>query len=318
MAAKSVIDGGMALGMMMSITYILGQLNAPIIQFISFIRESQDAKISMERLGEIHSKENEESEKRAKIKTIPPNGTLEMKNVVFQYEGPHSAKVLNNISLRVPYGKVTAIVGSSGSGKTTLLKILLGIYSPIQGSVTLNGIDLHKFSGSSWRQVCGCVMQEGYIFNTTIAENIGLSDECVDLTRVQNAAKTANISEWIDQLPLGYHTVIGAEGHGLSVGQKQRILIARAAYKNAPYLFFDEATNSLDTNNEMMIMENLDSLFENKTVLLIAHRLSTVKSADNIIVLDKGCIVEEGSHLKLLLKRGVYYELVKNQLGLDA
>lgn len=316
LAAKSVIDGNMTLGMMTALTYIIGQLNAPVSQFISFAREYQDANISMERLGEIHNREDEEPNGTEKIHDIPEDAGLKFSNVTFQYEGSHSPKVLDNISLKVPHGKVTAIVGASGSGKTTMMKMMLGFYPPVAGTVTLGGVDLKNYSESAWRRQCGCVMQEGYIFSNSIAENIALCDETPDMQRVRQAADVANIREWIEKLPLGYNTKIGADGHGLSVGQKQRILIARAAYKNSPYLFFDEATNSLDANNEKAIMENLDRLFEDKTVVIIAHRLSTVKNADNIIVLDGGHIVEEGTHAELTARKGYYYELVRNQLEL--
>jgi ATP-binding cassette subfamily B protein len=316
LAARSVIDGNMTLGMMMALTYIIGQLNAPVSQFISFVRESQDANISMERLGEIHNREDEEPAEMEKFHDIPEDADIEFIDVVFQYEGPHSPKVLDGISLKVPHGKVTAIVGASGSGKTTILKMMLGFYSPVAGNVTLKGVELKNYSESAWRQKCGCVMQEGYVFSNTIAENIALCDDVPDMYRVRKAAEIANIRKWIETLPLGYNTKIGPEGHGLSAGQKQRILIARASYKNSPYLFFDEATNSLDANNETVILDNLDRLFKNKTVVIVAHRLSTVKNADNIIVLDKGRIVEEGSHTELSAKKGYYYELVRNQLEL--
>ncbi|MCR4570898.1 MAG: peptidase domain-containing ABC transporter [Bacteroidales bacterium] len=316
LAAKAVIDGNMTLGMMTALTYIIGQLNAPVSQFISFVRESQDANISMERLGEIHNRKDEEPRGEERIKEISPDSDIEFRNVVFQYEGPRSPKVLDGISLKIPHGKVTAIVGASGSGKTTMLKLMLGFYPPAEGSISLGGIELKHYSESAWRKECGCVMQEGFIFSNTIAENISLCDETPDLARVRRAAGIANIQEWIEQQPLSYNTKIGAEGHGLSMGQKQRILIARAAYKNSPYLFFDEATNSLDANNEKVIMENLDRLFEDKTVIIVAHRLSTVKNADNIVVLDKGRIVEEGTHAELVAKKGYYYELVHNQLEL--
>lgn len=318
LAAKAVIDGNMTLGMMTALTYIIGQLNAPVIQFISFVRELQDAGISMERLGEIHNREDEEPFEIQKVRDIPENADMEFSGVSFQYEGPHSPKVLDGISFKVPRGKVTAIVGASGSGKTTMLKMMLGFYSPVEGTVTLGGMDLKNYSESAWRRHCGCVMQEGYIFSNTIAENIALCDETPNMQYVRQAALIANIREWIESLPLGYNTKIGADGHGLSTGQKQRILIARAAYKNSPYLFFDEATNSLDANNEKLIMERLDRLFENKTVVIVAHRLSTVRNADNIIVLDSGHIVEEGTHEQLTAKKGYYYELVRNQLELGS
>ncbi len=316
LAAKSVIDGNMTLGMMTALTYIIGQLNAPVSQFISFVREYQDANISMERLGEINNRDDEEPAGEEKIYEIPENADIEFKNVTFQYDGPHSPKVLDGISLKVAHGKVTAIVGASGSGKTTLLKMMLGFYPPSEGSVTLGGCEMEAYSESSWRKKCGCVMQEGYVFSNTIAENIGLCDEIPDMIRVRQAAEVANIREWIESLPLGYNTKIGADGHGLSTGQKQRILIARAAYKNSPYLFFDEATNSLDANNEKLIMENLNHLFDGKTVVVVAHRLSTVKNADKILVVDNGHIIEEGTHLELTARKGYYYELVRNQLEL--
>ena len=316
LAAKSVIDGNMTLGMMTALTYIIGQLNAPVSQFISFVREYQDANISMERLGEINNRDDEEPAGEEKIYEIPENADIEFKNVTFQYGGPHSPKVLDGISLKVAHGKVTAIVGASGIGKTTLLKMMLGFYPPSEGSVTLGGCEMGAYSESSWRKKCGCVMQEGYVFSNTIAENIGLCDEIPDMVRVRQAAEVANIREWIESLPLGYNTKIGADGHGLSTGQKQRILIARAAYKNSPYLFFDEATNSLDANNEKLIMENLNHLFDGKTVVVVAHRLSTVKNADKILVVDNGHIIEEGTHLELTARKGYYYELVRNQLEL--
>lgn len=315
-AAKLVIEGQMTLGMMMAMQYIIGQLNAPISQFISFVQESQDAKISLERLGEIHNREDEEPEEADKIRNIPVCAPIEFKNVVFQYDGPHSEKVLDNVSLTIPPSKVTAIVGASGSGKTTLLKMVLGFYEPVEGKILLNGRQLSGYSDSCWRSNCGVVMQEGFIFSDTIAGNIGVSDTVPDMDRVREAAEIANIDDFISELPLGYNTKIGADGHGLSTGQKQRLLIARAAYKNAAYLLLDEATNSLDANNEKAIMDKLEKLFEGKTVLIVAHRLSTVKNADNIVVLDRGVIVEQGTHRELVRLKGYYYNLVKNQLEL--
>ena len=316
MAAKSVVDGNMTLGMMMALQYILGQMNAPVSQFIIFVQAAQDASISMERLVEIQNMEDEEPNGDERIQVIPENSNLEFNGVSFQYDGPRSAKVLDGINLLIPSGKVTAIVGNSGSGKTTMLKMLLGFYAPVKGTILLGGIPLEKYSEKQWRSLCGTVMQDGYIFADTIAANIAISDDEPDMRRLRMATDLSNISEWIDTLPLGYSTKIGADGHGLSSGQRQRILIARAVYKNAKFLFFDEATNSLDANNEKAIMENLDRLFVGRTVVIVAHRLSTVKNADNIVVLDGGRIVEMGTHCKLVGKKGKYYDLVKNQLEL--
>ena len=315
-AANSVISGNMTLGMMVAMQYIIGQLNAPLSQFISFVQDSQDAKISLERMSEIKEKEDEEPEGSDLIREIPENSDIVFHNVSFQYNGPHSDKVLNNINLVIPQNKVTAIVGSSGSGKTTLLKLMLGFYTPISGDVLLGGKKLEKYSSKSWRKQCGTVMQEGYIFADTITNNIGVSSEIPDMDKIRKAAEIANISDYIESMPLGYNTKIGASGQGLSTGQKQRMLIARAAYKDAKYLLFDEATNSLDANNEKIIMEKLQMIFSGKTVVIVAHRLSTVKNADNIVVLDKGAIVEEGTHNYLVEKKGYYYKLIRNQLEL--
>ena len=318
LAASAVIEGNMTLGMMVALQYIIGQLNAPLSQFIQFVQATQDAKISLERLSEIQEKDDEEPANEERIREIPENADIEFRHVVFQYDGPHSDKVLNNIDLVIPADKVTAIVGASGSGKTTMLKMMLGFYAPVEGEVTLAGKKISRYSASCWRRECGTVMQEGYVFSDTIADNIGVSDEIPDMKRVRQAAEIANIDTFVEELPLGYNTRIGADGHGLSTGQKQRLLIARAAYKDAKYLFFDEATNSLDANNERTIMERLDKLFKGKTVVIVAHRLSTVKNADNIVVLDHGKIVEQGTHIELTAKRGYYYELVKNQLELGS
>jgi ATP-binding cassette subfamily B protein len=316
LSAKAVVTGDMTLGMMMAVQYIIGQLNAPIQQFIGFTQQAQDAKISLERLGEIHDREDEEKPEDGKIRDIPPNAGIELKNVMFQYEGPHSEKVLKRINLNIPANKVTAIVGTSGSGKTTLIKLLLGFYEPVKGRITLNGTDLKRYSETNWRKRCGVVMQEGYIFSDSIAGNIGVMDDLPDAEKVEQSVNTANIGDFIDTLPLRYNTQIGIQGHGLSTGQKQRILIARAVYKNPDYIFFDEATNALDAKNERVIMENLDRFFQGRTVVVVAHRLSTVKKADQIVVLEKGQIVEKGTHNELVAKRGAYYHLVKDQLEL--
>lgn len=316
MAAASVIAGNMTLGMMVAMQYIIGQLNAPISQFISFVQSTQDAKISLDRMSEITERDDEEPAGVTKIRNIPDGADIEFQNVVFQYEGPYSDKVLNNVNLKIPANKVTAIVGASGSGKTTMLKMILGFYKPIEGKVLLGGKKLELYSESCWRKVCGAVMQEGYIFSDTISGNISVSEEVPDMEKVTQAAQIANIDGFIEELPLGYNTSIGASGHGLSSGQKQRMLIARASYKNAKYLIFDEATNSLDANNERKIMDNLRTLFKGRTVIIAAHRLSTVKDADNIVVLDKGIIAEQGTHKELIAQKGYYYTLVKNQLEL--
>ena len=316
LSAKAVITGDMTLGMMMAVQYIIGQLNSPIQQFIGFIQSAQDAKISLERLGEIHDRENEENAEDNKIREIPQHKTIEIKNVTFHYEGPHSPKVLKKINLEIPANKVTAIVGTSGSGKTTLVKLLLGFYKIDKGEIRLNDINIDNYSPSQWRKRCGVVMQEGYIFSDSIANNIGIIDEIPDPAKIDRAVSTANIKEFIDALPLGYETKIGNDGHGLSTGQKQRILIARAVYKDPDYLFFDEATNALDAKNERVIMDNLDQFFKGRTVVVVAHRLSTVRKADQIVVLETGEIVEKGNHQELVDKKGVYYHLVKDQLEL--
>ena len=315
-AARSVIDGSITLGMMLAIQFILGQLNGPIEQLVHFVAAGQDAKISSERIEEIRSMENEENPDESRIGDIPKEADIVISNVSFQYRGPYSIKVLKNVSLVLPNKKQTAIVGISGSGKTTLLKLLLGVYRPVSGDIIIGSIPLREMVSSSWRKECGVVMQDGYIFSDTIADNIALDDGMIDEDRLKQSAMIANIDEFIESLPLGYKTKIGAEGHGLSEGQKQRILIARAIYKNPEYIFFDEATNSLDASNEYIIMKNLELFFKNRTVVIVAHRLSTVRNADQIIVLDKGTIVETGTHKELTIRKGAYYNLVKNQLEL--
>src|SRR5690554_3018917 len=313
-AAKSVIEGSITLGMMVAIQYIIGQLNAPLNEFIGFIHAGQDAKISLERLGEIHQRENEESSDNHKNEELPVRKDITINNLTFHYEGPKSPKILDNIHLIIPENKVTAIVGSSGSGKTTLLKLLLGFYPPNEGQIEIGGINLQQFSMEMWRSYCGVVMQDGFIFSDTISRNIAVSEDIPDRDKLRKAVEIANIENYIENLPLRYNTKIGQEGSGLSQGQKQRILIARAVYKDPEFLFFDEATNALDANNEKIIMQKLSAFYKGKTVITVAHRLSTVKNADHIVVLDNGRIVETGTHTDLSNKRGVYYELVKNQL----
>lgn len=316
-AAKSVIEGQMSIGVLFAIQYIIGQLENPIRQLIDFVRALQDARISLERMNEVHLRPNEENPED-KMTILPESGDLVLEAVTFRYGGEQMPAVLKNIDLRVGKGKTTAIVGSSGSGKTTLLKLLLNIYQPSEGMVKLGDIALNNYQNRFWRSKCGAVLQEGYIFSDTIARNIGLGDDIVDERKLIRAAKIANIQHFVESLPLGYNTRIGAEGVGLSQGQKQRILIARAIYKEPDYLFFDEATNGLDAYNEMIIMENLEEFFQGRTVVIIAHRLSTVMNADHIIVLENGEIIEAGAHSELTAKRGAYYHLLKNQLELGA
>lgn len=315
-AAYAVVNGTMTLGMMMALQYIIGQLNAPIRQFIAFAESVQDAKLSMERLTEIHQKDDEEVISAPKDSKIPVKPEIILNNIMFQYEGRHSKKVLENICLTIPHGKITAVVGTSGSGKSTLLKLILGFYQPTDGIITLNGRPLRDYSDRYWRKNCGVVMQEGYIFSDSVKNNIGVSDEEPEMKKIIDAVKTANLEDFIDSLPFKYDTEIGSDGQGLSTGQKQRILIARAIYKNAPILIFDEATNALDANNEKVIMNNLKNFFKGKTVIIVAHRLSTVKESDNIVVLDNSMIVEQGKHNELVALKGYYYELIKNQLEL--
>lgn len=315
LSAKLVIDGEITLGMMMAISYIVGQLNGPITQLINFMREVQDAKISLDRLGEIHNKEDEEKPGDEKITTIPENAAINLNNISFRYVGGLEP-VLKNLTLEIPANKTTAIVGVSGSGKTTLMKLLLGFYQVDKGEIMINNFNLKNISPREWRRNCGVVMQEGYIFNDTIAKNIAVGEDYVDTEKLAHAIDVANISDYIDGLPLGYNTKIGSEGSGLSTGQKQRLLIARSVYKNPKYLFFDEATSALDANNEKVIMEKLNTFFADKTAVVIAHRLSTVKNAHQIVVLDNGKIIEKGNHKELIKLKGNYYHLVKNQLNL--
>ncbi|MDR0796779.1 MAG: peptidase domain-containing ABC transporter [Tannerella sp.] len=335
LAARAVVTGDMTLGMMMSLTYIIGQLTSPVEQFIGFARAFQDAKISLERLSEIHQKEDEEQTVSLKLSVLPDNRSLTIDNLSFSYDGADRDYVLENISLTIPERRVTAIVGASGSGKTTLVKLLLGFYTPNKGEIRIGegggtnarthegakaerheGIALQHINPHVWRACTGSVMQDGFIFSDTIAKNIAIGDEIIDRERLLHAVKVANIREFIDSLPLGYNTKIGMEGSGISQGQRQRILIARAVYKNPEFIFLDEATNALDANNERLIMEQLHHFYQGKTVVVVAHRLSTVRDADRIVVLDKGRIAEEGTHAELTAKRGIYYELVKNQLEL--
>jgi ATP-binding cassette, subfamily B, bacterial len=316
--ATSVINGQMTLGTMLSIQYIIGQLNLPISNFISFVQIAQDAKISLDRLNEIYDKDDEEPLYQSLLKELPQDKSICIRNLNFRYGSRDSALVLKNLDLDIPAGKTTAIVGASGSGKTTLIKLLLKFNNPTEGGIFIGKASLNSISSRFWRSKCGCVMQEGYIFSDSILRNITESDSdgMLDKNRLQYASNVANLSEWVEEIPTGYNTRIGSTGIGISGGQRQRILIARAVYKNPEYIFLDEATSSLDANNEKGIMEKLETFFKGKTVVVVAHRLSTVKNADHIIVLDKGQIVEQGTHQDLVNNRGSYYTLVKNQLEL--
>ncbi|MEY4875247.1 MAG: hypothetical protein RL708_396 [Bacteroidota bacterium] len=323
-AAKAVIDGNMSLGMMMSVQYIIGQLNSPIQQFIGFVIAAQDAKISLDRIGEIYQEKDEQqlhenltgsSSSLANLKSSNL-GDIELKDVCFRYPGMSDAWVLDNINLKLPQGKITAIVGSSGSGKTTLLKLLLKYHSPNKGKLTIDNFDISQIHPHEWRNLIAAVMQDGFIFGDTVAGNIVVDGSTIDTAKLKAAVETAQIREFIETLPLGYNTKIGAEGISVSMGQRQRLLIARAIYKNPEIILFDEATNSLDANNERKIVEGLEKFYKNKTVVIVAHRLSTVKHADNIVVLEKGKIVEQGTHEELIKLNGNYYMLVKNQLEL--
>lgn len=314
LSAYLVIKGELTLGMMLAVQFILGQLSNPVEQMVNFIREAQDAAISMERLDEINAHPEEEDPERPGLTCLPTGGMIRMRGVNFQYEGPHSPFVIRDMTFDVPEQQVTAIVGASGSGKTTLVKLMLGFYKPTTGTIKVGDTPLDEINSSYWRGLCGSVMQDGFIFSDTIANNICLGDEVLDEERLQRALITANLSEFIETLPLGTATRIGQDGTGISVGQKQRILIARAVYRDPQYLFFDEATNSLDAINERQIIENLHDFFKGKTVIIVAHRLSTVRNAQQIIVLDKGAVIETGSHDALIALRGKYYNLVRNQL----
>lgn len=316
MAARSVIEGDLTLGMMMSISYIIGQLSAPLTQIIGFVQSAQDAKISLERLNEIHNQDDEEQAIENKVNELHSDKSLNVEHVFFSYDGAERNYVLKDICLTIPHRKITAIVGASGSGKTTLLKLLLGFYSPNKGCIKVGDLSLSDVNPHLWRQMTGAVMQDGFIFSDTIANNIAVGVDAVDKSALNHAVETANIKDYIESLPLKYNTKIGMEGSGTSQGQRQRLLIARAVYKNPEFLFFDEATNALDANNERTILNKLNHFYQGKTVLIVAHRLSTVQHADKIIVMDGGEIIEEGTHQELTEKRGAYYTLVKNQLEL--
>lgn len=313
-AARSVVSGQMTLGMMTVQSYIVGQLTSPLNQFISFVQSLQDARISLERLAEVHSQQNEDAQGEALLSAMPCEEDIHIRGLWFNYDGADRDYVLQDINLDIPANKTTAIVGASGSGKTTLTKLMLGFYSPNKGEIRIGNTPLERINPRTWRSHAGVVMQDGYIFSDTIAGNIAVGEEQIDWQRLREAASVANIMGFVEEQPLGFETQIGMEGKGLSSGQKQRILIARAVYKNPRFVFFDEATNALDTTNERQIMQQLSQFLKTRTTVVVAHRLSTVQTADNIVVVDGGRIVEQGTHHDLLNRRGHYYTLVKNQL----
>ena len=315
-AATAVLKGNITLGMMLAVQFIIGQLNVPVSQIIGFFRMSQDARMSLDRLAEVHHMENEEPDPEIKVRKLPDKKDIYINNLSYQYEGPHSPFALKDVDLFIEENKITAVVGTSGSGKTTLLKLILGFYKPVTGEILIGDTRLANLSLHTWREKVGAVMQDGFLFPATIASNIAPGAEDIREEKMFRAVEIANIKGFIESLPLGYNTKIGANGHGLSEGQKQRLLISRVVYKDPDIIIFDEATNSLDANNEKVIVENLAGFFEGKTVIIVAHRLSTVRNADKIIVLDNGRVVETGNHESLIEKRGAYFNLVKNQLEL--
>ena len=315
-AATAVIHGQMTLGMMLAVQYIIGQLNSPVEQLMNFFYSLQDVKISLERINEIHQMDDENGKEGLKTSIENKDEGINIKNIMFKYD-PHALhETIDDVNIHIPQGKVTAIVGASGSGKTTLIRLMLGYYPVLEGQINIGNTDINTINKKWWRRQCGVVMQDGVIFSESITRNIAVDDGNIDKERLLKAAEIACIKDYVMALPLKFNTKIGRDGVGLSQGQKQRILIARAVYKNPDYIFLDEATNSLDANNERSIVENLDKFYKGKTVVIVAHRLSTVKNADQIVIIDHGKVVEAGNHDSLTAKRGAYYNLVKNQLEL--
>ena len=316
LVASMVINGNLTLGTMLAVQYIIGQMNSPLDQMVGFINRLQDTKLSIRRIADVTDKESENGNDQIATSENGSEG-ITLQNITFAYNSAPDEPVLNNISIQIPKGKVTAIVGASGSGKSTLLKLILQYYQPQKGCISINDSKNGQLTVNSFRQLCGCVMQDGYIFSDTIAGNIALTNENIDYKRLEQSAQIACISDFVESLPIGYSTKIGQSGIELSKGQKQRLLIARAIYANPDYLFFDEATNSLNTVNKKLINDNLQNIYGGRTVIIVAHRLSTVRNADQIIVLDKGCVAEIGNHQTLIDKRGLYYNLIMNQLEIE-